>query len=164
MHPKYKCQYVCHHCNKKGHLAEQCWTKFPSLAPGYVAPNPPATVKPREGTPGIKKKGKRSRRSKSAGSDRGSDYDESGTDSPAAPRGRRRQRHKSNCVRTLEADPMVGGSSSDSGPPPSWGRPQNKNLPPLKLFRIRTRTVPKVSMLEDNLDGVADLFEGLEYG
>ena len=42
------------------------------------------------------------------------------------------------------------------------GRPQNKNLPPLKLFRIRT--VPKVSMLEDNLDGVADLFEGLEYG
>ena len=121
VHPKYKCQYVCHHCNKKGHRAEKCWTKFPNLAPGYVAPhNPPAPVKPREGTPGIKKKGKRSRRSKSAGSDRGSDY-ESETDSPAAPRGRRRQRHKSNCVRTVEGDPMVGGSSSHSGPSPSWG-------------------------------------------
>ena len=113
VHPKFKCKYECDHCSRKGHRAEQCWTKFPNLAPGYVAP-PKPPVKPREPTPGIKKKGKRSRRSKSAGSDRGSDYD-SGSDSSATPRGRRRTRHKSHRIRTLEADPMVGGGSSQSG-------------------------------------------------
>ena len=161
VHPKFKCKYECQHCSRKGHRSEQCWTKFPNLAPGYVAPpNPPAAVKPREQTPAIKKKGKRSRRSKSAGSDRGSDY-ESDPESPATPRGRRRTRHRSNRVRALEAAPMVGGGSSQPGSSSSWGHPQNKNLPPLKLFRIRT--VSKVSE-EDNLDGVADLFDGLEYG
>ena len=33
-HPKFKCQYVCHFCSCKGHHAESCWTKYPSLAPG----------------------------------------------------------------------------------------------------------------------------------
>ena len=60
-HTKFKCLYVCYFCNRKGHRAEACWTKYPSLAPGYVAP--PHPVKPREPTPGIKKKPKRTRRS-----------------------------------------------------------------------------------------------------
>ena len=108
VHPKYKCQFVCPHCNKKGHKAEKCWVKFPKLAPNYVPPPDPSAVKSRESTPGIKKK-KRSRRSKSMGSDRGSDY-EIDVESPADVRGRRRQRHKSNRVRTVEDDLMMGGS------------------------------------------------------
>ena len=57
---------------------------------------------------------------------------------------------------------MVGGGSSQSGSSSLWGHPQNKNLPPLKLFRIRT--ISKASIQEDNLEGVAELFDGREYG
>ena len=122
-------------------------------------PDPPDPVKPREPTPGIKKKS--SRRSKSQGSDRGSDY-ETDVESPAVVRGRRRQRHKSNRVRTVEDDLMMGGKPSHSGTPPSWGLPQ-KDLPPLKLFRVREISPPRV-VLGDDLDRVAELFEGLDYG
>ena len=91
------------------------------------------------------------------GSDRGSDY-ETDVESLAAVRGRRRQRHKSNRVRTVEDDLMMGGKPSHPGTPPSWGLPQ-KNLPPLKLFRVREMSPPRV-VLGDELDGVAELFDG----
>ena len=57
---------------------------------------------------------------------------------------------------------MVGGGSSQAGSSSLWGHPQSKNLPPLKLFRIRP--ISKVKIQEDNLEGVAELFEGREYG
>ena len=55
---------------------------------------------------------------------------------------------------------MVGGGSSNAGSPSSWGQSQNKDLPPLRLFRIKT-----VEKKEDYLeyDGISDLFSGLEY-
>ena len=113
-HPKYRCQFVCPYCAKKGHKAEKCWVKFPKLNPNYVPPaDPPAApVKPREPTPGLKQK-QRSRRSKSQGSDRGSDY-ETDTESPAVARGRRRQRHKSNRGRALEDDLTMGEKPASS--------------------------------------------------
>ena len=55
---------------------------------------------------------------------------------------------------------MMEGKPSHSGTPPSWGLPQ-KDLPPLKLFRIRE--MPTVN-LGDELEGVAELFKGLDYG
>ena len=57
---------------------------------------------------------------------------------------------------------MMGGKPSHSGTSPSWGLPQ-KDLPPLKLFRVREISPPRV-VLGDNLDGVAELFDGLDYG
>ena len=147
-HPKYKCQFVCPHCSKKGHKADRCWIKYPKLNPNYVAPvdpKPPAPV--REQTPALKKKD-RKRRSRSQ-SDRGTDYESDG-ESPTVHQGRRRQRHKSNRVRTIEDDPTMGGNPASSGTPPSWG------LPNLKLFRVREEQ--RVELM-DEFEGVAQLFK-----
>ena len=70
------------HCSRKGHRSEGCWQKFPEKAPGYVDN--------REDTPGPGKlpkitKKRKDRRSASAGSDRGSDFEASGSE--AAPEG-----------------------------------------------------------------------------
>ena len=130
-HAKFKCSYVCKHCGRRGNKSEVCWAKFPEKAPGYV---PPPTY--REPTPGLKNDKKRkTRRFKSQGSDRGSAYEASKSESESPnPRGRRR--HCSSPVKLIVSNPMVGEGFSDSESPPSWGNSQ-RNYQPLHLFRVK---------------------------
>ena len=166
-HAKFKCSYVCKHCGWKGHKSEVCWAKFQEKALGYVAPPY------REPTPGLKKDMKRkTRRSKSQGSDRGSAYEASESESESPnPRGRRC--HRSSRLKVIESNPMVGAGFSHSESPPSWGNSQSNDLPPFRLFRIKVvekketdeRVLVEKKEADERVfyDGIYDLFNGLEY-
>ena len=135
MHQKFKCSYKCIHCGRKGHISEGCWQKFPEKAPGYVPgdrENTPAPGKP----PKITKQ--RKRWSKSAGFDRGSDIEASGSEGETSNTRGRRTRRRSNSDKVVpETYPMKGNGLSPSRSSPTWGNSRTENLPPLRLFRIK---------------------------
>ena len=131
-HPKFKCGYRCMHCTRKGHRSESCWNEFSEKAPNYPgkrADTPAADKHPK----------KRDRRASTAGSDRGSEYEHSGNESDSANnRGGRRQRRKSNRIKTLhETGPMEGTGFNSSESSSSWGDSCNQTLPPIRLFRVK---------------------------
>ena len=118
---------------------------------------------------------KRDRRASSAGSDRGSEYEHSGNESDSSNnRGGRRQRRKSNRIKTLhETGPMEGTGFNSSESSSSWGDSRNPK-PPIKLFRVK-ELVKEEKVLDEILvegkeaqevgfHGFSDLFAGLEYG
>ena len=139
--------------------------------PGYI----PAT---RENTPALKKdpkdtKKKKTRKSKSTGSDRGSPYEASESESESPGRRGRRTRRRSNRVKVIQSNPMVGTGLSHSESPPSWGDSQSNELPPLCLFRIKVvekketdeRVLVQKKEADESVfyDGIYDLFNGLKY-
>ena len=158
-HPKFKCTYTCKICGRKGHKSEACWSKFPEKAPGY---NPALKKDPKD----IRKRMKR--RSKSTGSDRGSDFEASGSEAETPNSRGRRTIRRSNCVKVItESNPMVGTGLSHSESTPLWGDSRSDKLPPLRLFRIKAveRVLVEKKEAQDGVfyDGIYDLFNGLEY-
>ena len=172
-HQKFKCTYRCKHCNRKGHRSEACWTEFPEKAPNYPGK--------REDTPAPDKlpkvaPKKRDRRASSAGSDRGSEYEHSGNESDSSTnRGGRRQRRRSQRIKTLhETSPMEGTGFNSSESSSSWGNSRTQK-PPIRLFR-RVKELDKAEkVLDEILVGgqeqqevdfhcLSELFAGMEYG
>ena len=92
--------------SRKGHRSKVCWKKFPEKAPGYSGnrADTPAADKPPKVVPK-----KRDRRASSAGSDRGSEYEHSGNESDSSNNRGRRQRRKSNRIKTLQETGPMGG-------------------------------------------------------
>ena len=133
-HPKFKCTYMCKFCGCKGHKSEACWSRFPEKAPGI-----PVTREPTQALLKKDPKKRKSRRSKSTGSDRGSDFEASGSEAESSSSRGRRTRRQSNWVKVItESNPMVRtGLSHSTESSPSWGNSQTDILPPLHLFRIK---------------------------